>query len=378
MIGQKKEIRPGVWKLRVSAGKDPVTGKYIYVSKTVEGGSRIADQVLAKLAVSVRAVKSSITLARLVDEFFQVSDGLALSTQRNYRLIAKNHIIPALGSKRIEKLTGRDLDNLYREMAEKGLSAASIRYAHALISRVLSQAVKWGWVEKNVAKLASPPTVRRNVASAPTPEELGQILIATSLRSPQLAAVFALCALTGARRGEALALRWSDYDPMMKVLTISRSVGYTPASGVVVKSTKTHGVRKLGVDEILEGVISSQTEALQKNVDLGFVLVDDPYVFYGAPDGSIPLHPDTPSRMFRKVCDSLGLPYHLHQLRHFTATELIAAGVDVRTVSGRLGHADASITLRVYSHVLEAQDRAASEYIGSRVFIPHLPIQNQG
>ncbi len=159
------------------------------------------------------------------------------------------------------------------------MSATRARYAHALLSRALGQAVKWGWLEKNVAKMASPPTVRRNVASAPTPEELGQILTAASQRSPQVAAVFALCALTGARRGEALALRWSDYDPMLKVLTISKSVGNTSGSGVFVKSTKTHAVRRIGVDETIEGVIVSQVEALQKSVEAGFGLVGDPYLF---------------------------------------------------------------------------------------------------
>lgn len=182
--------------------------------------------------------------------------------------------------------------------------------------------------------------------------------------------MFALCALTGARRGETLALSCSNYDPVMKVLTISKSVGYTPSTGVFIKDTKTHDVRWIGVDETIEGVAVSQIEALQENVGLKFNLVDDPYLSFSAPDGSIPLHPDTPSKFFRKVCDSLGLSYHLHQLQHFTATELIAAGVDIRTVSGRLGHAGPSLTLRVYSHVLEAQDRTASEYLGSRVFIP--------
>lgn len=205
---------------------------------------------------------------------------------------------------------------------------------------------------------------------SPTSEEFGQILTATSQRSSQITAVFALCALTGARRGETLALSCSNYDPVMKVLTISKSVGYTPSTGVFIKDTKTHDVRWIGVDETIEGVAVSQIEALQENVGLKFNLVDDPYLSFSAPDGSIPLHPDTPSKFFRKVCDSLGLSYHLHQLQHFTATELIAAGVDIRTVSGRLGHAGPSLTLRVYSHVLEAQDRTASEYLGSRVFIP--------
>jgi integrase len=370
MTGHQKEIRPGVWRLRVSAGKDPVTGKYRYISKTVEGGPRIAGQALAELVASSKDSKSAVTLERLIEESISTSKGLAAKTIQGYREIAKNHIIPVLGSKRIEAIRGRDLDDFYRQITEKGLSEKRTHHAHALISRSLGQAVKWGWLDKNVAKLASPPNARRAVVSAPTPEELGQILIATSLRRPQLAAVFALCALTGARRGEALALRWSDYNPRSKGLTISRSIGYTPSAGIYEKSTKTYGTRKIGVDETLEGVILSQIADLQKNVELGFDLIADPFLFFGSPDGSVPLHPDTPSKFFRKVCDSLGLPYHLHQLRHFTATQLIAAGVDVRTVSGRLGHADPSITLRVYSHVLEAQDRAASEYLSSRVFVP--------
>lgn len=370
MTGHKKEIRPGAWKLRVSVGLDPVTGKYRYISKTVTGGPRIADKALAELVASSHKVKAVITLGRLIDEFLTTTEGLAFKTINSYRGIAKNHVIPALGSRRIESLTGRDLDNFYRQMTDKGLSAATIRYAHALISRALGQAVKWGWLEKNVARLASPPSPRRSVASAPSPEELGQILTATSERSPQLAAVFALCAFTGARRGEALALWWSDYDPLARELTISRSIGYTPRDGIYEGPTKTHGIRKIGIDETLEGVVVSQIEALKTNIELGFELAPDLFLFFSEPDGSTPLHPDTPSRVFRKVCDSLHLPYHLHQLRHFTATQLIAAGVDVRAVSGRLGHADASVTLRIYSHVLEAQDRAASEYLGSRVVIP--------
>jgi integrase len=370
VTGHKKEIRPGVWKLRVSAGLDPVTGRYRYLSKTIEGGPRIAERTLAELVASSKDSKSAVTLERLIEESISSGKGLAPKTVQGYREIAKNHIIPALGSKRIDAITGRDLDNFYRKTTDKGLSDAITHHAHALISRPLGQAVKWGWIDKNVAKLASPPNAKRSVASAPSPEELGQILTETSLRSPQIAAIFALCALTGARRGEALALHWSDYNSDTRTLTITRSLGYTTETGIYEKSTKTHGIRRIGIDETLEGVIFSQIEALKKNTELGFELVPDPYLFFGEPDGSTPLHPDTPSRLFRKVCDSLHLPYHLHQLRHFTATQLIAAGVDARTVSGRLGHADASVTLRVYSHVLEAQDRTASEYLGSRVFIP--------
>jgi integrase len=360
---------------------DPVTGKYRYLSKTVEGGPRLADQQLAKLVVSAQAVaETAVTVERLFTEFLQFRDrqGIGIRTLASYRMLVKNHVLLHLGACKLEKLTARDLDRVYDNMAAQGVGVSTIEHVHRLVRAALGQAVKWGWVDTNVAKLASAPTAERTVVSAPTPEELGQILMAASARSPQLAAVFALCALTGARRGEALALRWSDYDRVTKVLTISKSIGYTPVCGVFVKDTKTHSARKIGGDEAIDAVILSQIFALDKNVGLGFELVPDPYLFFGPPDGSAPLHPDTPSKYFRKTCDVLGLPYHLHQLRHFTASELIAVGVDIRTVSGRLGHADPSITFRVYSHVLEAQDRASSEYLGSRVFLPHLPIQNQG
>lgn len=86
---------------------------------------------------------------------------------------------------------------------------------------------------------------------------------------------------------------------------ISKSLAYTPAVGIFEKPPKTYSIRKVGVDEVMRGVIVSQIKALQKNVEAGFDLVADPYLFDGSPDGSIPLHPDTPSKMFRKVCDTL-------------------------------------------------------------------------
>lgn len=92
-----------------------------------------------------------------------------------------------------------------------------------------------------------------------------------------------------------MARRWSDYDRVAKVLTISKSIGYTSGSGVFVKSTETHGIRRIGVYGALEGIIVSQIEALQKNVEAGFELIADPYPFFGEPEGSVSLHPDTPS-----------------------------------------------------------------------------------
>lgn len=143
-----------------------------------------------------------------------------------------------------------------------------------------------------------------------------------------------------------------------------------PDTGVAIKDTKTHSERRVSLDPTAEALINSQMDLLCSMTESGFELVDDPFLFFAEPDGSTPFHPDTPSKIFRKVCDGLGFPYHLHQLRHFTATQLIAAGVDVRTVSSRLGHSDPSVTLRVYSHVLEQKEREAAEFLGSQILFP--------
>ena len=176
-----------------------------------------------------------------------------------------------------------------------------------------------------------------------------------------------LAALTGMRRGELCALRWTDVDLERGELDVSRSVVVVPG-GIAEKGTKTHRFRIVALDEVGIALLVHHRANVDDWARQAEVAVpDDAYVFSHAVNGSKPFRPDNVTGFFTRVRDSLGLPnVRLHDLRHFTATQLIAAGVDVRTVAGRLGHSDASVTLRVYSHALEERDRAAAE-IMSRV-----------
>lgn len=168
MAGHKKDIRPGVWRLRLSAGKHPATGKPRYVSKTVEVGPRIADQELAKLVVSAQGARSSATVEQLITEFLRLRErqGIGTRTLASYRTLVKNHVVSHFGAYNIEPLKARHLDRQYVIMAAAGVGISTIEHMHRLVRAALTQAVKWGWVEKNVAKMASPPTVSRTVASA--------------------------------------------------------------------------------------------------------------------------------------------------------------------------------------------------------------------
>lgn len=246
--------------------------------------------------------------------------GLAVTTLQGYSNIIKSHILPAIGSIRAEDLTARHLDSLYRTMNDKGLSKSRIRHAHAVMRRSLGQAVKWERLERNVAMLASPPSVPRTKALTPSPKDVKAIMEATAAINVQITACFALGALTGARRGEILGLRWSDCDFVSHTFLISRSIAYTPMSGAIVKDTKTHQERRVAMDSSIEAMIQSDIDVLRSMVEHGFKVVDDPYLLFAEPDGSKTFHLDTLSKVFRKVCDQLSLPYHLHHLRHFTGS----------------------------------------------------------
>ena len=199
---------------------------------------------------------------------------------------------------------------------------------------------------------------------SPSVEQLTTILHDAEALHPQWAAMIALAAVTGMRRGEILALRQSDVSD--GTIHVRRSLVYTPLTGTVEGPTKTRQLRKVALDAIGMAVIERQMSALREASEtLRLSPVADPYLFFSEPDGATPFHPDSITKVFRRLADAHGWrELHFHSLRHFTATQLIAAGVDIRTVSGRLGHSDPSVTLRVYAHVLEAKDREAAEIMG--------------
>ncbi len=367
--GTVKEVRPGVWRVRVDAGMDPLTGKRIQVSKVVHGGIRAAEHELKKLAgaaVEGKARRSGSSVETFFRQWIEWrGPSLSPRTVQLYERLVDTVVIPKLGRLNLADLKARDLDRLYRELEQGGKSPYVLRQVHVVIRSALSTAVKWGAVEQNVAKLASQPAVPRKDASAPLPHDVTRIVARAIERFGEpVGAFFALAAVTGARRGELLGLRIGDIDLDARVMTIRRSIVHTAKAGLVVKSTKTGHSRRVALDEAAIAVVLRQVGEVRAAEAAGFSLVEDHYLFAREPTGGVPWHPDWPTHAFRKTCDDLGMTWHLHQLRHFTATQLISAGLDVRTVSGRLGHADPSVTLRVYSHVVESRDRDAAAIMG--------------
>jgi integrase len=374
--GTKRKRKDGVWELRVYVGRDPATGHPKQISRTFRGGSRAADDALRDLVDKYggegRPDGVGATFGQLLDRWLEECDRMDLSptTMRTYRAQIEQTIRPRLGKVVLTRLTPKHLDDLYGAMKDAGLSPKTIRNHHAIISSALHQAVRWEWARENIAERAKPPRVSQRRVTVPSVDAVQTVIEAAEERDPRLAPLLVLAALTGMRRGELCALRWTDVDLEKRELEVSRSVVVIPG-GLAEKGTKTNRSRwvalgEVGVALLVRHRIKVDEWAQQAEV----VLADDAFVFSPFVDGSKPFRPDNVTGFFMRVRDSLGLrQVRLHDLRHFTATQLIGAGVDVRTVAGRLGHSDPSLTLRVYSHAIEERDRAAAE-IMDRVLEP--------
>jgi len=361
-----------VWELRVSLGNDPATGKLRQLSKTFHGGSRAADAALRDLIDQQAPGRSDgvgVTFGQLLDRWLEESERLDLSptTLRTYRAQIKHTIRPRLGKVKLSQLTAKHLDDLYGFMKDDGKSPKTIRNHHAIISSALHQGVRWGWVKTNVAERAKPPRVAQRRVQAPSVDVVRDVIEEAEKRDPKLAPLLMLAALTGMRRGELCALRWSDVDLELGTLEVSRSV-VVVVGGVAEKTTKTDRSRTVALDAVGVALMKRQQEQVRKWVKEagGKSLPPDAFVFSPVVDSLLPFRPDNVTSFFIRVRNEVGAPnVRLHDLRHFTATQLIGAGVDVRTVAGRLGHSDPSLTLRIYSHALEERDRAAATIMGN-------------
>ncbi|MGD0852983.1 MAG: site-specific integrase [Acidimicrobiales bacterium] len=299
------------------------------------------------------------------------AESLSPSTLREYRRLLEKIVLPQFGSVKIRAIRPSDLDSFYAGLRRRGvsgraLSAQSVHHVHALVRRLLNQALKWGWILSNPALNASPPRVDRVVLEVPDVETVTQIINLAQERNPDIACFLRLAAITGARRGELCAIRWRDFDKS-GVLSISHSIVDGRNDELIEKGTKTHASRKVVMDALTMRVLDSQRERCEeRSKSCGKKLLRNSFVFSSSLDGSIPWRPHRVTLAFKRLCDELEINgVRLHDLRHFTATQMLASGVPVKTVAGRLGHANAATTLNVYAHALESSDAEAAHLLGN-------------
>lgn len=338
-----------------------------------------------KIKKGTHVLSNKVTVGQHLEEWL---DGLRLSpsTIASYRKNVRLHLAPAIGALRLDQVTGTRLSGLYRTLetsgradGQGGLSARTVRYIHTIAHSALSAAVRDSRLAVNPADKATPPSARQ--AASPemrtwTGAELARFLDWAKTRNEELQPAWLVLAMTGMRRGEALALRWGDIDFTSGTIGVRRAVSLIRNKGVVgqivVGPPKSGKPRVVDVDEQTLATLRTY-RALRGSLSLTLAR-PDAYVL-GRLDGA-PRQPEHFSRSFQTQLATARLELgedalpeiRLHDLRHTHATLLLAGGVHPKIVSERLGHAKISITLDTYSHVIPTLQREAASKLASLVY----------
>jgi integrase len=322
------------------------------------------------------------TMGELLDRWLEHGErvkGWSPTTVRSNRHVVEGKIRPALGKIRLSKLTARHLDQLYADLRAKGNAPSTVRLVHALIRSALHQAERWDLVDRNVANRANPPAAAAPYIKVPSPEQVQgltdaayELALAEGNRHPELATLVPIAALIGARAGEICALRWTDLDWNARTLTIARSVYAVSGGGWAEKAPKTRsGRRTLALDHTALAWLTLRHEQAQDLAqEHGAKLFEEGFVFAGEVDGSAPTRPDFLSKWFADLADLAGVDVTLHSLRHYAATQSVAANIDIRTIANRLGHAAVGFTLQTYAAPVTERDRELAEALGQTLALP--------
>lgn len=392
------------YQVIVSLGRDPITKRYrrtYEYAPTYEAAVARRDE-LVKQVTEGRDAGTKATVSVLLDRWMAVAD-LAVSTRHVHEGFIERTIKPALGEMPLRKLQHRvdildefyahlkrcnilcdgraqtdhrtkkdhDCDERCRPHQCRPMRPRTIRNIHGILRAAFGHGVKWGWLDRNPAAYASPPKLTPSEIRPPEPDQAAKLLDAAWQADPDLGVFLWLAMTTGARRAELCVLRWPDIRFADADMLIARAF-VTRNGQKLITNTKTHQKRRLSLDPATIEILREYWERRWKLAEeAGVELPEDAYVFSRDGFGEQPWLPDTVTHQFGRVAKAVGVSCRLHDLRHYSATQMIANGVDLRTVAGRLGHSGGgAITLKVYSHWTRPADQHAAELLSRQLRRP--------
>jgi integrase len=367
--GTIQRLGPGEFRVWLSAGRAD-TGKRIRVSERVTGSYRDAQRRLAALKADLDSgrliAQKAQTLAGFVESWWpSKSTSLSPTTARDQRRLLDVVILPAIGSRPLQRLTGAEIAAFLRVHIERGRvhRAAS---AYILLRHILRSAVKLGLIARSPLEgVPKPKPPYREMKIISGGDWQRALALLRERKSPWLTP-FHVAITTGARRSEVAALRWQDFDPGKSTLRVQRAIHKLRPGEIIVREPKTARSRRtIALDGgTVSLLVEHRRESEHVAAMFGRKLRPTDYIF-ARTDGQ-PWPPDAYSRAWYRVTSELGLKgLRLHDLRHSAASLMLAAGVPVQLVAARLGHSSPAVTLNVYSHAVEGGDAAAAEKLAA-------------
>lgn len=366
-IGHIKKIEDGKYLLRLSLGFDDF-GKRIQPSKVVHCTSdREAERLLIefhneqKRLARVNTKKIPGTLEALYHDWSEnhVKINLTEKTAEFYDYLWTGYIEP-YGNL---KLTSATPKNIYKilQATDKPRTRNAI---YKMLKSMFNKSIKWGYITNNPCDQIDTPKYKSPEKTPLSEEEIKLVMDNITAEETKYQALFYFAALCGMRRQEIVPLKWSDIDFANNEFFISRASTQLKGKGTVTKDTKTEkSVRKLSLPAPLKNVLlRHMNEQAEQKHKLGDKWHDNDLIFTQW-DGKI-MSIQTPSHWWREFADSLGITdVTFHGLRHTAASYMIVNEVPITTVSGVLGHSNATTTLNIYAHIIENTKQGAIDIL---------------
>ena len=369
--GSLRKRKDGRWEGRYTAGYDSDTGKRII--KNVLGKTQAEVREKLKQAVETAA---QLDVAHMDDYTVRAwllnwyhlyaKPNVRVSTAEYYRRNIELHVNPRIGSIKLNKLTGRDLQKLYKDLQENGrqrkeqklkqpgLSNSTVRGIHLMLHNALERAVKERLIQRNPTADCIAPKIEKKEMKILRAENMKAYLDEAEHRG--VLPMFYLELVSGLRKGELIALLWSDLDIENQTITVNKQATHDEHGNIVITRPKTEtSIRQISIPKkAVELLIQERTKHS-----------DSPYLFPSPKTGEM-YYPDSIVGIHKKILKAAGLEcIRFHDLRHTFATAALQNGVDVKTVSSMLGHYDAGFTLRTYTHATRQKQAEAAQTMGN-------------
>ena len=369
--GSIRKRSDGRWEARYTAGYDPKTGKRI--NKNVLGKTQT--EVKEKLRKALEEVREldiirsdDYTVGEWVKTWFELyaKPNIRPNTADYYQRFINCHVIPNIGHIKLNKLNTRDIQKLYNDMKDHGrvreaqkaknpgLSSSYVRGLHMMLHNCLDRARRERLILRNPTEDCIVPKTEKQEMKILHPEDISAYLKAAEARG--VLPMFFLELTSGLRKGELVALLWSDLDIERKTLSVSKQVVRAEGRELKVTRPKTAtSIRKISIPKEAVELLIQEHEKHPDNL----------YMFPSPRNGEM-WHPDSVVKLHEKILKDAGLEHiRFHDLRHTFATLALQNGVDVKTVSCMLGHYDAGFTLSTYAHATNKMQEEAAERMGN-------------
>jgi integrase len=368
--GNIRKRSDGRWEGRYVAGHDEY-GKPIRKSVLGKSQAEVRDKLRQAIELSQGldvAKADTYTVETWLKTWFELyaKPNIRETTQRSYKGIIEMHIIPYIGNIMLTKLTTRDIQKMYNDLRTNGnmraetkdknpgLSSSYVRSVHMVLHNCLDRAVKERLLTSNPTENCIIPKLEKKEMKILQPEDMTAYLKEANKR--EVLPMFFLELCTGLRKGELVALLWEDLNMERKTIRVNKQAIGVKGGGVKVTRPKT---------ETSIRTVSIPQEAIDLLIQEHQKHPDNPYMFPSPVTGGM-YYPDAITRLHTKILDSAGIEHiRFHDMRHTFATTALQNGIDIRTVSGMLGHFDAGFTLRTYTHVTNSVQEQAANTMGS-------------